>query len=211
MPEDQNHEKIVTRTYDRLAGSYEHRWKSYVWSTLEHLRDRLPLKGREEILDVACGTGILEELLIQRWPDLKIAAVDVSEKMLARAHHRLKPYPIVLKQGSVSRLPFGENQFDMVVCANAFHYFNHAGRAISEMKRVLKKGGHLIILDWCRDYLACRICDIFLKFFDPAYRQCYSLRELENLLLNNLLSVSGKMKFRFGIIWGMAFLDSIKE
>lgn len=153
----------------------------------------------------------MEELLLNRWPGLSITGVDISEKMLtvAGTKHTLSPN-LTFLQAKASNLPFESEKFDAVVCANCFHYFDQPGQTLVEMKRVLKKGGRLVLLDWCRDYLVCRICDVFLKLLDPAHKGCYSLAQAEKLFTENGMKVSEKAKFRFGLIWGLMVLESIK-
>lgn len=59
---------------------------------------------------------------------------------------------IELKQGPAEQLPLANASVDVVCSTNAFHFFRHKETALSEMKRVLKRGGKLVITDWCNDY-----------------------------------------------------------
>ena len=86
--------------------------------------------------------------------------------MLEVAQNKLNTYPNVnLHYGSVTSLPFDNDSFDLVICANAFHYFENPQLALTEMRRVLKDTasqmlkptGEVIILDWCRDYWILKI------------------------------------------------------
>ena len=51
------------------------------------------------------------------------------------------------------------------------------------MTRVLKPGGKLVITDWCDDYLACRICNIYLRMTNRAYCKTYRQHECLELLV----------------------------
>jgi len=55
--------------------------------------DRVPLRGGpdEIVIDVGCGTGRLTELLLERWPAIRVIAVDQSANMLAEAEAYLGP------------------------------------------------------------------------------------------------------------------------
>jgi ubiquinone/menaquinone biosynthesis C-methylase UbiE len=204
-------ENKVREQYDRLASIYDDRWFGYVASSLSILEQRIKLEGHENILDVACGTGSLEQLLLARFPDIQITGIDISDKMLSVARSKLKTYPAVaFTEASSSELPFPAESFDWVVCASAFHYFDNVDRSLSEMRRVLKTGGKIIILDWCHDYLVCRICDVGLKLFDPAYTRCYSQKELRDSLERAQFYIEIEDKIRFRLIWGMMIAEAVK-
>ncbi|WP_431356792.1 hypothetical protein [Komarekiella delphini-convector] len=63
--------------------------------------------------------------------------------------------------------------------------------------------GQVIILDWCKDYLLCRLCDFILKLVDPAYKQCYTQLEFHNFLKSAQFDIERATKFHFGAVWGM--------
>ena len=69
--------------------------------------------------------------------------------------------------------------------------------------RVLKPGGNLIILDWCKDFLVCRICDWVLQCIDPAHQQCYTQAEFHHLLNSTGFEIHRATKVRFGLVWGL--------
>ncbi|OIO38213.1 MAG: methyltransferase type 11 [Candidatus Omnitrophica bacterium CG1_02_49_16] len=209
MTEPLRKENRVREQYDDLAVKYDSRWQGYISSTLGYLHKWLDLKGTEKVLDVACGTGALEQLLVRSHPGQSISGIDISEKMLSIARHKLSAYPrVAFFKASASAISFPKETFDVVVCANAFHYFENPLACLIEMKRVLKRGGRIVILDWCRDYLICRLCDLFLKAFDPAYRRCYTQRELNTFLIEAKLRILRAQKFGTSSIWGMMVADA---
>ena len=67
----------------------------YIASTLGFLKQWAQVKGSETILDVACGTGTLAQLLVKDQPHQNISGVDISVKMLAVAKQKLKAHPNV--------------------------------------------------------------------------------------------------------------------
>jgi ubiquinone/menaquinone biosynthesis C-methylase UbiE len=56
-------------------------------------------------------------------------------------------------QGDSERLPFADDTFDVVTCAHSFHHYPHQDRVVTEMHRVLRPGGRLLIIDGDRDGL----------------------------------------------------------
>ncbi|WP_392536245.1 class I SAM-dependent methyltransferase [Nostoc sp. C117] len=203
-------ETIVRKHYDQLAGVYDLRWKSYITNTLSFLKTWAEISPTDTILDVACGTGEFERLLLAEFSSQQIVGVDISDKMLTIAKQKFSAYPQVSFQiASASNLPFDNDSFDVIVSANAFHYFDDPLTALKEMRRVLKPDGKVIILDWCRDYLTCKICELILKVFDPAHQQCYSQNEFHHLLKDANLAVSRATKIRFGLVWGLMVTTAI--
>jgi len=105
------------------------------------------------ILDVGCGTGLFAARLREAMPQAKVWGVDLVAGMLAKGRARWRAHrgSVVPVQGDSERLPFGEGAFDVVTCANSFHHYPHQQRAVEEMRRVLKPGGRLILVDGSRD------------------------------------------------------------
>jgi len=200
-------ESTVTDQYNQIANVYDRRWKRYVTNTLNFFKawaEIAPTAAVAAVLDIACGTGELERLLLQNNPTQIITGIDISEQMLVQAQQKLERYPnITFKEASASDLPFPAQSFDVVVSANAFHYFSDPQAALAEMKRVLKPEGKLVILDWCRDFWFCRLCDWVLQRIDPAHQQCYSEAELHTLLENAEFCISRAQRVRFDVTWGL--------
>jgi len=203
-------ETIVRKQYDQLAGVYDLRWKSYITNTLSFLKNWAEISPTDTILDIACGTGEFERLLLAEYSSQRIVGVDISDKMLAIAKQKFSAYPQVSFQiASASNLPFDNDSFDVIVSANAFHYFDDPLAALKEMRRVLKPDGKVIILDWCRDYLLCKICDVILKRCDPAHQQCYTQNEFHRLLEDANFAVYRATRIRFGVVWGLMVATAI--
>lgn len=94
----------------------------------------------QSVLDVACGTGILARTAADRVGQSgHLTGLDLNEGMLSVAR-RLRP-DITWRQGDVSDLPFGSEEFDSVLCQSALMFFPDATRALTEMARVCKPGG----------------------------------------------------------------------
>jgi ubiquinone/menaquinone biosynthesis C-methylase UbiE len=197
-------EAKVRQQYNRFAAVYDQRWHRYVTDTLAFLKTWTQLSPAERVLDIACGTGEFERMILTEYSKQEITGVDISEQMLAIAQQKNHTFANVSFQtANASALPFADHSFDVVVSANAFHYFDQPTVALQEMKRVLMPTGRVVILDWCKDFVVCQICDVVLKLFDPAYRQCYKQAEFHQLLTTTGFRIERAQRVRFGWIWGL--------
>lgn len=211
MPKSQI-ENAVTDEYNRLANIYDSRWDNYLSKSLSFLVEWAEISSEAAILDVACGTGEFAKLLLAKNPQQPITGIDISESMLEIAKDKLQAYSNVnLHNTSVTSLPFADESFDIVICASAFHYFESPQLALSQMKRVLKPQGKLIILDWCRDYFLLKIVDTWLKLTDSAHQQCYTQAELDRMLSTANFNVIKQDKIRFGIIWELMAVTAVSN
>ncbi|HEX4961734.1 MAG TPA: methyltransferase domain-containing protein [Thermoanaerobaculia bacterium] len=174
-------ERAVLAEYARLAPEYDAKWSFYVQATTRETLARLRLQPTERLLDVGCGTGAQLLPLSRSHPAELLSGVDPVPEMLAIARHRLPP-EIELREGWAEQLPFETERFDVVVSCNMFHYVRNPAATLREMDRVLRPGGRLVITDWCDDYLACRVCDWYLRRFHPAHFKVYRERECRDLL-----------------------------
>lgn len=97
-------------------------------------------KSRPQILDAGCGTGGLAKGLESVG---KVTGVDYSAEALKFAQRR----GLSLKKGSVEALPFKDGSFDVVTSVDVIYHkwVKNDGTALKEMKRVLRKGGLLVL------------------------------------------------------------------
>jgi ubiquinone/menaquinone biosynthesis C-methylase UbiE len=205
-------ESVVRQQYDQLAKIYDQRWKTYVENTLTFVKEWADIPAQANVLDLACGTGELERLILQDHPNQQILGVDISAEMLAIARRKLHRSPSVwFEQGSATKIPSADAQFDVVICASSFHYFDQPIDALIEIKRVLKPGGKVVILDWCKDFFLCRFCDAVLKLIDPGHKQCYTQQEFHQFFSTAQLKVQAATRKRFGLVWGFMIATATKD
>lgn len=110
-------------------------------------------RAKGDTLEVAIGTG----LNLQSYPaDVRLTGIDLTPEMLALARIRAKDLsmPVALCEGDAQALPFPDGTFDTVVCTYSMCSIPDEGRAVFEMKRVLKAGGRLILVDHVRSSVA---------------------------------------------------------
>lgn len=201
----------MRQQYNRMARIYDRVWSRYISQSLSLLKDWAELDSTRTVLDVACGTGTFERLVLLEYPNQEITGIDLSEKMLEIAEEKCRDYPNVSFQiASVTALPFGDRTFDTVISASAFHYFESPSAALLEMKRVLKPEGELMILDWCKDDWLCRIYDFVLQRFDSAHEQCYTQAEFHHLLNETGFQIRRATRFRIGLAWELMIATATK-
>ena len=94
----------------------------------------------EDALDLGCGDGRLTALLAAE----RVTAADVSAVALERARRRL-PDARLVELESDAPLPFGESEFDLVVCAETIEHVRDVQLLLSEVRRVLRPGGALAL------------------------------------------------------------------
>ncbi len=94
------------------------------------------------VLDAGCGKGRFAKALTGRYPSAAMWGVDISDAMLLHV-----PPGIKTKQGSLLNLPFGDRCFDRVYCVEALEHAIDPSAAVSELCRVAKPGGRIVIID----------------------------------------------------------------
>ena len=189
--------------YSRLAPEYESRWSFYVQATTRETLARLSLKSGDMVLDVGCGTGALLHGLREAYPGAALAGADPVREMLKVARERL-PASIELYEAWSEKLPFDDDQFDVVTCCNVFHYIHEPRVALREMSRVLRPGGQLLITDWCDDFLCCRMCNWYLSLFNKAHFKVYRERECLQLLNEqDSFKNAAIERYKISWLWGM--------
>jgi len=206
---DEKVEDAVAREYRQLARRYDARWANYVESTVRETILRMDLQHSSHLLDVACGTGVLLSLISALFPDVKLSGTDLSREMLHVAKSRLT-LVADLREGRADALPFKDNSFDTVVSTNAFHFFPQPEEALFEMSRVLRRGGNLIVTDWCDDYLACRICDRLLRVSSPAHGRIFGSDECAHLVSKAGFEQVAVDRYKINWLWGMMTVKGAK-
>jgi ubiquinone/menaquinone biosynthesis C-methylase UbiE len=195
--------ELARRVYDRLARSYDQRWRTYVDSTLKAVTDGIHLQGTEQVLDIACGTGEPERLLLSRWPRLRIVGTDLSAGMLRQAVGKKLNSNVSWVLAGAAQLSFDDWSFDWAVCASSFHYFRAPEMALKEACRVVRPCGTFVLVDWCHDYLSCKLCSIWLRLTDPAFCRMYTMRACRRMLEQAGFDVLRAGQFRVRRVWGM--------
>ena len=111
------------------------------------------LKPRERALDLAGGSGDLVKLFAKETGQkAELWHTDINHSMLAVGRDRLLDEGILCPAllCDAEKLPFPANYFDLVTCAFGLRNMTHKDRALAEMRRVLRPGGRVIILEFSK-------------------------------------------------------------
>jgi trans-aconitate 2-methyltransferase len=144
--------------------------------------ERLPLEGREHVLDLGCGTGRITELIARRVPQGRVVGLDRSRAMLETASGWLKAHAprVGLVLGDGAALPF-RRAFDAVFSAATFHWIHDHAALFRSVVTSLRPGGRLVAQCGGRGNLAQlfgrterlmnerRFAPFFTDWTEPAY------------------------------------------
>lgn len=139
---------VVRHRYDRGAARYD--WVTWPMEQMAMDRFRGRLIGQvngPRVLEVGVGTG--RNLPLYR-PGLQIDAIDFSPRMLERARRKPLPPNVTLHLMDVQDLPFPSACFDTVVATCVFCSVPDPIRGLSEIRRVLRPDGRVLLLEHMR-------------------------------------------------------------
>jgi ubiquinone/menaquinone biosynthesis C-methylase UbiE len=106
------------------------------------------LANGEKVLDVGCGTGSLSFALTRFADPGEISAIDYSPLFVAAATRRNTDPRIKIQQADACSLPFADDTFDRALAMLVLHFVPEAGKAVAEMRRVVRPGGVVAAVVW---------------------------------------------------------------
>ncbi len=119
--------------------------REYLWDDLKPLAQYV--KNGDAVLDVGCGNGRLIQLF--SGTHIVYTGLDQSEGLIRVATDKFPGASFVV--GEMTELPFPDESFDAIYCIAVFHHLptdDMRVQALNEMKRVLKPGGVIVMLNW---------------------------------------------------------------
>ena len=133
--------------FDELAGKFG---RSYVpgrsWEALSHTL--IALLPPLTVADLGAGEGTLSQLLAKK--ARKVIAIDNSPKMVEFGGQLAKQHGfknLEYRLGDIEDPPIAKNSIDLAILSQALHHAIHPERAVAATRRILKRGGRLVILD----------------------------------------------------------------
>lgn len=188
----------LRREYQRLAASYDTHWQRYNNDVARRLRVHGLAPGARGLLDVGCGTGAL----LARFGNPGAVGVDPSKPML----RRMRTHPGVCARGEA--LPFANACFDTVMSTSALHYAHDPARVLAECRRVLPRGGRLLLVDWCADAWSTRLAVAGLRLMRRPLQRVLAVSDACALVTSVGFEVVATERFRAHPAWGMFLLHA---
>ncbi|MFE0420248.1 class I SAM-dependent methyltransferase [Streptomyces tendae] len=157
--------------------------KSSSWCTDERLgelvTDTVRALPGDQVLDVACGTGLVSRLFFGRVG--RVVGVDITADMAVQA----QPYLDELVIAPAENLPFASGTFDLTICRQGIQFMTLPD-AVAEMVRVTRPGGLVVVINLCA-YSAADSAEYFevLRLRNPVRRHFFLADDLTALLRDN--------------------------
>ncbi|MBK8982391.1 MAG: ubiquinone/menaquinone biosynthesis methyltransferase [Ignavibacteria bacterium] len=172
MQPDKSRKKIeamfdeIAPSYDRLNHLFTARsdiiWRRKIVSELKKKEIKF-----SNIVDLASGTGDLTLELLKLDPE-KICAIDISKKMLELQRLKISDERLELIQAEASSMPFEDESIDLITIGFGVRNFENLNESFTEIHRVLKPGGYLVIIEMFKaEKISSRIFNFYFSKIMP--------------------------------------------
>ncbi|CAN5260034.1 bifunctional demethylmenaquinone methyltransferase/2-methoxy-6-polyprenyl-1,4-benzoquinol methylase UbiE [soil metagenome] len=182
-----------------LSGGIDITWRK---KAIRQLKDLNP----KNILDVATGTA---DVAILSWKILKpdkITGIDLSEGMMSLGRHKIKKLGlqdhIQLEKGDSETISFDDNSFDAVTVVFGVRNFENLEKGLEEIKRVLKPGGRLVVLEFSHPTMPVirQLCNFYMNVIMPGFGKLFSNNKEAYTYLNKSVENFPEGKTFVGIL-----------
>lgn len=170
----------VQSQFGQVAANYSTSAVHMKGADLDAMIQAAGLTGNEQVLDAGTGTG--HTALAFAAHAAQVTAVDFTENMLAQGRALAEQREITnveFRRADVEALPFGPEEYDLIVTRYSAHHWPHPQQALREFQRVLRPGGHFILNDIVSydDF----ICDTYLQTIellrDPSHVRDHTVKQ----------------------------------
>lgn len=200
--------ELRMKIWDILSPLYDLFETAYNGKCYKGIADEIKLHVCENdvVLECACGTGLLT------LPMAKICkaliATDYSDGMLKQTRKKVGKYANTkIQKASILDLPFEDDKFDVVVAANVIHLVDDPAMALSELERVCKPGGKLVIPTYVnKESQSSMVAAKLLSLLGVDFKRQFSLESYKaffakhNIPVKEYRIVEGRMPCAFAII-----------
>lgn len=181
--------------FDDRAPEYDHGWRGQLHHEIADRTADLAaatVTSPGHVLDVGCGTGYLLCSLGRRYPGAQqLCGIDAAPQMIETASTFARDDRLSFTVGVAENLGYPDGVFDLVVSTTSFDHWADQRAGLVECARVLRPGGHLVLVDqfsrWLLPTLATsrrgkartkgRATDLLLRagFGSPQWHRCYAV------------------------------------
>lgn len=185
---------------------YQKGVKNNVFQKAWHTRKLQMVLGQissppETILDVGCASGWFLSQVQKKFPKAKCTGIDIYKDAI---RYGKKKYPkMSFYVSDAGKLPFKAQSFDLVICTEVLEHVNDPSGVISEMKRVLRKKGQLVIELDSGSILFTIVWYLWGlsrgSVWHHAHLHSFTVRKLENLLKRSGFAIERKRQFNLGM------------
>lgn len=175
---DKGKKDQVADMFNNISGTYDFLnhfmslgidfvWRKKAIKELQTLQPRI-------LLDVATGTGDFAFEAFQKIRLEKVVGIDISEGMLAQARKKIDQKGLSAKfsvqLGDAENLPFADHSFDAITVAFGVRNFENLEKGLTEMLRVLKPGGKLVVLEFAKPntFGIKQLYNFYFKYITPT-------------------------------------------
>jgi ubiquinone/menaquinone biosynthesis C-methylase UbiE len=148
---------------------------------LAWMLQELPVSPKAKALDIATGTGEFARALAPHVAS--VIGLDATDAMMEQGRKFVEAAGVAnvtFQKGVVQELPFADESFDIVASRYAFHHFADPKPVISEMVRVCKTGGHVIVVDIViPDASTAAEYQYYEWLCDPSHTRCLAAEEFQ--------------------------------
>ena len=127
------------------------------------------VRSGDRVAEIGCGKGRFLKVIRRAYPETRCTGVDISAELLGEL-----PEDIEGVQGSLERIPYAEDSFDVVFSVEAVEHSPHLEAAVAEMVRVARPGGWVAVIDKQRSQWGRLDC--------PSWERWPDARRLRRLL-----------------------------
>ena len=162
-------------------------YKEYI--RYDAILKRIP-KGTQNVLDLGCGDGFLSYRMAEQ--GYQVTSMDLSLNRLKRFKEQADRLNIKQIEGDISKVDLPSESFDLIVCSEVIEHLPNYKEVLTEVWRLLKKGGHFIVTVPNNQRLKIFTCPHCLKKF---YQDDHVNSFTQETLSEDLISFGFKVEY----------------
>lgn len=177
------HQESIIDQFTRQAVPFSQIYGHTNEESLHLLMEMACVSKQDIVLDVACGSGIVSCAFAT--VASHVTGIDITPAMLKQAEILAQQKNLTnlsWQQEDIETLPFADASFSIVLCRYAFHHFLQPDIVLSEMVRVCRPGGRVLVADVALPPEKVDAYDRIEKLRDPSHTHALTLEEFSSLV-----------------------------